>query len=353
MNKALLMGEHRALFPDNKFRSIGKEYYEWKIYKNPFMEGIIYLEIRDGKVVGSSTATPKKITIFNEEFLAAELGDSFTLPEYRKQGINLKALKYCTEYAISHGMNLVYGGPANPANYRLLLKVGLLPCSYISYTFLTKSLNPVPFTIKLIGKILLWRNTNKNYPYLKYILKRKLTQPNFVHRHENYHKNDFHVAIIDKFNKKIDGLWGKPRYLFYILRDSSYLNWRYFINSDKYTVLAAIKDEEFLGYIALKMSKDNTTGVICDFITVNDRSDVFIALVNKSEEIVRRNGANLIQVECIVDSAYYKTLNELGYYDHGPESYQHLTIYSKTEIGKRVLENSGKWHFTSGDWDDV
>ena len=103
MKKALLMAQHRALFPDNKFRSIGSEYYEWKIYKNPFMEGAIYLETIDGKVVGSSTAATKKIAILNEEFLAAELGDSFTLPEYRKQGINTKALKYCTEYAISNG----------------------------------------------------------------------------------------------------------------------------------------------------------------------------------------------------------------------------------------------------------
>jgi len=347
------MAEHRVLFGDNRFRSAGKEYYEWKIYKNPYMDGEIYLEIRDGKVVGSSTATPKRIAILNEVFLTAELGDSFTLPEYRRQGINLKALKHCAEYAISRGINLIYGGPATQANYRLLLKVGLLPCSYIKYTFLTKSLKPILFAMKTVAKRFLRRDSSTNMSYLKYLLKPKQTQPKFVYPYENYDENDFHLAIIDKFNEQVDALWGEPRYLFFIYRDSSYLNWRFFTNPDKYIVLAAVKGEKYLGYIVVKMSKDNRTGVICDFITIDDRSDVFSALVKKSEEILKRNGVNLVQIECIVGSAYYKTLNELGYYDHGPGSYQHLTIYSKTELGKRVLENGGSWHFTLGDSDEV
>lgn len=347
-----MMAEHRAFFPDNKFRSTGKEYYEWKIYKNPVAKGDIYLEIRDGKVIGSSTLMPRKIAILNEELLAAETADSFTLPEYRRQGINSKALKYCIEYAISHGMNIIYG-PPNRANYGVHIKLGYLPCSFISYNFLTKSLKPILFTVKLIVKILACRDISHNYKYLKYLVKRKLRMPELFDSDVKYDKDDFNVTIIDKFNKEIDGLWGKPRYLFCIIRDTSYLNWRYFRNPDKYTILAAIKDEEYLGYMALKMSKDNNTGVICDFITTNDRSDVFIALVKKSEEIVRRNGAQLVQLRCIVDSAYCKTLNELGYYDHGSESYQPILIYSKTELGKRVLENFGKWHFTLGDSDEV
>jgi GNAT superfamily N-acetyltransferase len=352
MDKAALMGTHRALFPDNKFRSTGKEYYEWKIYRNPFTAGFIFLEMRDGKVVGSSTLMPRKIAILNEEYLAAETGDSFTLPEYRRQGINSKALQLCIDYAILHGMDIIYG-PPNQANYELHMKLGYLPCANISYTLLTKSLSPAIYAIKSIVKIIICRNILKNYQYIKYILKRKLRWSKLSQPHANYYNNDFLVTIIDKINDKINGFWGKPRYSFYIIRDSNYLHWRYFNNPDKYIFLAAIKNEEYLGYIVLKMSKDNKTGLICDFITIDDRLDVFSALIKKSEEILKRNGANLVQLECIVDSAYYQTLHELGYYDHGPESYQPIVIYSKTELGKRVLENSGKWHFTYGDSDEV
>lgn len=353
MDKALLMGEHRASFPDNKFRSTGKEHYEWKIYKNPFMEGFIYLETRDGKVVGSSTATVKRIAILNEVFFAAELGDSFTLPEYRKQGINEKALKYCTEYAITNGINIVYGAPATPGNYRLLVKLGLLPCFHINYTFLTKTLKPGLSILKSIAKILLCRDIRKTFKYLKYLLKRKLQRPRLSHSHGDYDENVFCVEIINIFNKNIDEYWGNPRYSFYVIRDRRYLNWRYFSNPDKYIILAAIKNEEYMGYIVLKMSKHDKTGVICDFITLDDRRDVFLALVKKSEEILKRNGVNLVQTECIVESVYYKTLAELGYFDHGRESHQRIHIYSETQLGKRVLESSGKWHFTLGDTNEV
>jgi GNAT superfamily N-acetyltransferase len=295
---------------------------------------------------------PKKIAILKEVFLAAEWCDSFTLAEYRRQGINSKAAKHCIDYALSRGMDIIYGTPNQP-NYSVAIKLGFLTCSYFSFASLSKSLTPALFTMKLIGKLILRRDTGKNYRYLKYLVKRIFGLPKGAYPYQSYHENDFHLAIIDKFNEQVDALWGEPRYLFFIYRDSSYLNWRYFENPDKYTVLAALKDEEYLGYIVLKILKDNITGVICDFVTLNDRLDVFSALVMESEEILKRKGATLVQLRCIVESPYYQTLNELGYYDHGEESYQPIVIYPKTELGKRVLDNIGRWHFTWGDSDEV
>ena len=79
----------------------------------------------------------------------------------------------------------------------------------------------------------------------------------------------------------------------------------------------------------------------------------FLSLVSESEKILRQNGAEHIQLRCIVDSPYYHDLETLGYYDPGPESYSPVVMYAKTEMGKRVLENPGKWHFTFGDTDEV
>ena len=101
MDKAHLMALHRAQFPANARRSISREYYEWKIYKNPVMAGYIHLEVRNGHVVGSSTLMPRRIAILDEIVLGAEWGDSFTPPEYRRQGINARALSACKDYAIS------------------------------------------------------------------------------------------------------------------------------------------------------------------------------------------------------------------------------------------------------------
>ena len=106
-------------------------------------------------------------------------------------------------------------------------------------------------------------------------------------------------CTIDRFSNEVDPLWGKPRYSFFVYRDKQYLNWRYFDNPDTFIVLAAVKGHDCLGYIALKMSNDKRTGILCDFVTMDDRSDVFLCLVDESENILRQHGAENIQLRCI------------------------------------------------------
>lgn len=353
MDKALLMEEHRKKFHDNRMRSIGREYYEWRIYKNPIMEGEIFLEIRDGQVVGSSTATPRRVAVFGEVIPAAELGDSFTLPDFRRQGINVKALSHCSEYALSHGMEVIYGAPATPGNYKCLMKVGLLPCVSIGYSYWTKSMKPITFILKTVAKNILGRGSKKRSLYLHYLLKGGIRKPKEAVLDKKHNESNFEVVMIEHFNKNINPLWGKPRFQFFVYRDESYLNWRFFGSPDKFIVLAAQKGDEYLGYMALKMSNDFRDAVICDFVTLDDRADIFLALVRKAEEILKDKGSSTVMVQGIVDSAYREVLGEMGYYDYGAEPHQYVTLYAKTEIGKAMLENLGKWHFTLGDTVEV
>jgi len=352
MDKARLMANHRAQFPDNQWRAIGQEYYEWKVYKNPAMVGYIYLEMRDGRSVGSSTVMPRKIAILDEIALAAETGDSFTLTEYRRQGINSKALTECHNYAISHGMYLIYG-PPNKDNFQVEIKLGYKPCEYISWAFLTKSFNPLQLALKLIAKIILGKQVKESIHHLSYLFKRMTTKRKHLLSKQDSSAHDFTIMTIDRFHIEVDPLWGKPRYSFFVYRDKDYLNWRYFDNPDTYIVLAAVKGQECLGYIVSKIAKDKRRGVLCDFVAMDDRSDIFLALVRESEKVLKQKGVGSIQLRCIVDSPYYRDLVTLGYYDPGPGRYQPNNVYAKTDLGKRVLENPGKWHFTFGDTDEV
>ena len=352
MDKAHLMALHRAQFPANARRSISREYYEWKIYKNPVMAGYIYLEVKNGRVVGSSTLMPRRIAILDEIVLGAEWGDSFTPPEYRRQGINARALSACKDYAILHGMDLIYG-PPNEANYGIHLKLGCKPCEHIRWAFLKKSLNPVRLASKLCAKIILGKQAQKSFHQLAYLSGRIMTRSRSLQSLQNSNQKEFNVVKIDSFKNEVDPLWGKPRYSFFVYRDKEYLNWRYFDNPDKFLVLAAVKGQDCLGYIVLKMSNDKRTGILCDFATIDDRSDVFVSLVSESERVLKQKGADRITLRCIVGSPYYHDLNSLGYYDPGQDSYSRVVIYAKTEMGKRVLENHGKWHFTFGDTDEV
>jgi hypothetical protein len=352
MDKSHLMAIHRAQFPKNPVRSIGQEYYEWKVYKNPVMKGDIHFEIRDGRAVGSGVVMPKKVAILDEIVLAAETADSFTVPEYRGQGINTKMLDIGNNWAISHGMHLIYG-PPNEANARIEIKMGYKPVEHINWAYLTKSLNNLSLASKLTAKIMLGKQVQKSVRHLRYLSKRLITGRQSIQSRQNSSKNDYTIMPIDRFTNEVDPLWGNPRYSFFVYRDKEYLNWRYFDNPDKFIVLAALKGKDYLGYIALKLSNDKRTGILCDFVTVNDRSDVFLALVRESEEALRKNRVERITLRCIADSPYYNDFNIMGYYDPGPESYHPILIFGTTELMKRVLENPGRWHLTYGDTDEV
>jgi len=56
MTDARVMSEFRAIFGENRFRSTAEEYYDWKICRNPYGQGEIYLEHKDGHVSGIGIA---------------------------------------------------------------------------------------------------------------------------------------------------------------------------------------------------------------------------------------------------------------------------------------------------------
>jgi hypothetical protein len=352
MEKARLMANHRAQFPANPIRSISQEYYEWKVYKNPVMVGDIHLEMKDGRSVGSAVVMPRKVAILDKVVLAAETADTFTVPECRGQGINTKILGIAVDNAIFNGIHLIYG-PPNEANYGTHIRLGYKPCEYINWAYLTKDLNPAWIATKLIAKIILRKKAEKSIRHLKHLfmmLKDKQQLQQFG-KDQNY--NDFTIERIDQFHQEADPLWGKPRYSFFVYRDKQYLNWRYFDHPDPFIVLAAASGEAYLGYMVLKLSNDKQTGIMCDFVSVDDRLDVFFALVIESEKVLRQNGAKRITLRCIADSPYYRVFHELKYYNPGPESIHPVFVNAKTELGRSLLENPGKWHFTFGDTDEV
>jgi GNAT superfamily N-acetyltransferase len=352
MDKVCLMGIHRAQFPANPIRSISQEYYEWKAYKNPVMAGDIFLEMKDGHSVGSAVVMPRKVAILDEIVLAAETADAFTLPECRGQGINTKILGIAIDWATSHGMHLIYG-PPNKANYGTHLRLGYQPCEYINWAFLRKSLNPMWLATKLTAKIILGKETHNSAHHLRHLSKRLKMRLQSSELMENSSKHDFIITTIDRFHHEVDPLWGKPRYSFFVYRDKKYLNWRYFDHPDTFIVLAAFKGQTNLGYIVMKLSNNKRTGILCDFVTVDDRLDVFLGLVCEAEKVLKQNGAERVTLRCIADSPYYDVFNELQYYNPGQGSIHPVFVNAKTEMGKRVLEKPGKWHFTFGDTDEV
>lgn len=352
MSDAKSLSEFRALFGENELRSTSKEYYEWKIFKNPYGQGKIYLESKQGIVVGSSTITPKKVSIWGKELMAAELGEAFTHPEYRRQGIHSKLLNACCACAISQGIEVVYALPSSQT-LSLSQKLGYLPCPFIKLNYMTKERRILLPVMRYIAKLILHRKLNPSDLTLSAMLKQRFSRSIFSRSKGSAAKDSFDILTVDKFTDEIDGLWGSPRYAFFAIRDKTYLNWRFFENPDKYQVIAAKRGDEYLGYMVTKLSKNKSFATICDFVTIDDRLDVFNALIQEAEKMGEKAGAQSFQVYCVDGSPYYQAMLDQGYYDYGPARRQPVIVFSGTDYGKTLLQKEGKWYFTLSDSDHI
>lgn len=346
------MANFRSIFGRNPIRSIAKEYYKWKLSDNPYQRGHIYLERKDGIVVGSTTITPKRIAIFGEELLGAEIGDTFTHHDYRRQGIFSRGVTECTEYAISRGIDIIYGAPNSQSLPGYQKKLGYALCPFVKVKIMYKFMHVLAIE-EAVSRRLGRHYLSKLFAriYFQYLSFRSRVQESLVQEQEK----GFDILPIDRFTMEFEGLWGSPRkdHVFFTVRDKTYLNWRFSTNPDNYMVLLATKGDDYFGCVVTKLSKrrEVVVGTICDFVTHQDRLDVFYQLIREAEKRLKEAGAHYLQVRCAENSPYFQALVLSGYIVRGAIS--GVIIFAGTEVGKQILETNRKWHFTIADSDNI
>jgi hypothetical protein len=203
--------------------------------------------------------------------------------------------------------------------------------------------------LKGIAKFDLWRNGKLVKGFLSAQFRGMFLSSKYDGR-----QNSYDILTVDRFEDEIDGLWGHPRYIFCTVRDKAYLNWRYHSNPDNYRILVAKEGGDYWGYLVTKLSKDGKRGFICDYITRDDRMDVFHTLVQRAEKmLIDDAGVDLIGIQCVFGSPYYQALIDHAYYDLGPASQQPVIVFARSDYGKLLLETDARWHFTLSDSDNI
>lgn len=95
--------EFPEVFGESKISKILK----WKISNdNPEGTGFLTIAKWNGKVIGLASATKRKISIGNTEYLAVETGDTFTANQFRKSGRCRSPLKFKND--ASRSLNTEY-----------------------------------------------------------------------------------------------------------------------------------------------------------------------------------------------------------------------------------------------------
>jgi len=341
------VAEFRQGFPLSPLMRVEEpEYHEWKCHRNPVEPGYIWLVEDGGKIVATASMTPKKMKILGKEVLAAETGDTFTLPEYQGKGVFTSLVKNTTGEAVGKGIGFIYGLPNENSlpGYLSKLDYGLITSPQLYY--LGRPLN--------IRKILGQRIGNRLIAALLSPLLRAVSGAVFKFGAIGINTSRLSVLEESSFPEDIEKLWQRVshRYDVMLVRDKNYLDWRYIATSNQYLILIARNEEgETSGYIVARISdiEDRRVGFMVDFISLEDSPKVFRRLFFTLLDVFRTNKVDIVSAWAMKGSFYYKNLVNLGFL---PWTKIPLICY-KSELGHQILDKAYKWHFTQGDSDGI
>ena len=271
-----------------------RDFYRWMVKSNPNSHGKIYLALDNENIIGHYLVVPRRRKIENDIIIDGEAVWAAVHPNYRKQGI-------FTElgiYALNDIQNEIPVCTGFPNIYAIQghLKVG--------WHF---------FDIPLL----------------------KLTVKNKFNKKDNtfMHKGEFGIEF-DEFWKKIS-----KDYSNIVVRDASYLNYRYFHKPIDYEI-RVIRDEEILGFVVLKKYFDKSH--IVDILAIDDviLSELLVASIN----FAIKNESKILSCIMMKDKFYYDSLLSHGFDDREKK----LFIY---HTNREDFKMPKEYFITMGDWD--
>lgn len=342
------MADFRALFGPNPIRDTSAAYYRWKIYDNPFGTGFIHLEKREGRTVGSTTLSRRRIAVNGVCLSAAEIGEAFTLPDFRRQGIFLKGVRACMQYASEQGIDLIYATPNPQSLPGFINKLGFVMNPNISWQSLVKHLSSPGTLLKGAAGCLATRHPIQRMKRLGRMIRYQRIRRA---RLASLSSLDIHTQTAADFPYEVNGLWKLDHPTFCMFRDRLYLRWRFVDNPDSYCILTALKQDEPVGCLALKLYESQRCGILCDFITQHGDKDILALLVSQAEQYLVDLGYRSSRLTCVQSGLYYDDLVSLGYENSG-QNRMTIVFHGRPEITD-LLKNGLNWHFTLADSDNI
>jgi GNAT superfamily N-acetyltransferase len=325
------------------------EHWKWKYLDNPFKHILAVVNLDDDRIIGAAHIVRKKIKVGENILSSGIAADAAVYPEYRGQGVFTKIYAKQITMAKKDGIRCYSGTTSNPIMIKMMkTKVKPFPHKLVE-------LIRVRDLIKHIRNSRNWRRLMDD---VKQNLLTKL-QNNIV----TYQKDaDIeNIVTIKKFDDTIDLFWDeiKDNYNLIFVRNKTYLNWRYCDpRGGEYTVKMAQDGEKILGYIVLRVNRENKRypeGYIVDLLVLPGRSDVLESLVITALNYFDDANVNVIQYWGIDKHPYSERLKEMGFVEvpFRLELRFHNPLISNEELDILKGSEIQQMHYCFGDHDMI
>ncbi|MBU1628313.1 GNAT family N-acetyltransferase [bacterium] len=337
----------KRVFGKNRTR----EEWNWRFKENPAGKSIIEVA-RDGdRIIGHYSVSPAKFLVQGSEYIGMQEIDLMVSPDYikglKKAGVFIKLGKKLYENVEKAGIKFTFGFPnqnSSPIGSKLLgwKAVAEIPLYslYLTTKLIKEKIKTNP--LKRFLAILLFKIYFTCCKLVRSLILRRCMA----------------IEKIDHFDERAEVLWqdNGSKYDIAIIRNSEYLNWRFFQHPLKeYTVYGIFRDDNLAGYIALKTIISDSGGIkeglIVDLFAEMDNSSVVKLLLVKAIDYFEKWGCDVIRGWMMPEYFYNSPFIQLGF----KRASSQITLYINT-MGKDPAHEklqTSRWYIQMADSDGV
>jgi GNAT superfamily N-acetyltransferase len=326
---------------DQRLRDKTPAYYRWMYLANPAGPAIVHLARHRGAVVSAFAVAPKIVQIDGRMTLLGKTMDMFTDPAYQGQGL----IKRCTDAvfleAAASGMDGWYVTPSVNSypiftgkwgyreDFRVVYRARILDYSCA----LAAAIKPSGFG-RAVGAVA--------DAARRMVPRRPFRLP-----------DGYELRPMTIFGEEADHLWRKVAdgYRVALVRDASYLNWRYVENPDHYWSLGLARNGTLVGIIVMTMTirRGIRVGEIVDYVCAADDLATFRLLVHAAVADLEERGCALCQAWSIKGTRLNRRLRNAG------------LVFRRTDVKFLIspgfpdsaIYDPEAWLLTQGDGNDI
>ena len=319
--------------------------FNWKIQENYVSTGIINL-IKDGnKIVSTTSLTPKFLYFKGKKEIVAEIGDTYTDPNYQRKGMFSQLINQTRKDAESKGIPFIYGTPNKQSLAGYEKKANFKIIKSIKVNSMTFPVNISPIISRrthwLLGNLI-------GYFYLIFILG--------LYGLKKFINKTYSMKGINEINKipnDWDDFWQKARlpHDFILLRDLKALERRFINHPNKYRFYILKQQNELIGYLTYRILHENgiTKLFIADYLFLKGNERKLKSVLFKVVKDATQADVTLIKVWCPQNSPYFKIFKDFGFMNRGNVP----VICYNNKFSSEVQSDCHNWHFTISDSDNI
>ena len=298
----------RLIYGDMWKRAGDETYYKWKLFSGFLPKSNARVAVIGIDIVGSQLSCHRRFRFGDRTFWSTELGDTMTHPSYRRQGMWASIARPVIADALEKGFMPITGFPNKYAYSGWINNLDME--HFFNIWRLALVLKPPPFSLMPRFSVVFRDIASSLIRSVRMALTRLVFERG--------------GSLIVERNVKVKGwadrLWEQERLWNEagVVKDASYLKWRFEKNPDDYTIyLASNGDGKPLGFLITKIrEKDGlgTFGFIADMLVPSRKRNVLYGLLLKAEDDFRRAGVILVDAWVTSNPFYFYSLLSFGFF---------------------------------------